>query len=173
MRTRSTSNLAFFKPEPQTFEEIDAFMTPRKRRASEDSLNFKDSSTIGSPSEFDYDDYDKNEIKRRKRKTAAQVKLLKREYNANPVWSKETYVELAAKTGLSESQVYKWSWDYRKKLRKRESKVSVDFLYCTEVLSPTPLDSALYVLQRSYRGAWKSITTNTVSSTPSRFLAAN
>lgn len=173
MRTRSSSNSAFFNPKAPTLQCLESFITPRKRRASEDSVNFKDSSTLGSSSDFDYDDFDKNEIRRRKRKSTAQVKVLKREYNINPFWTKEVFVELAAKTGLSESQVYKWSWDYRKKLRKRESKVNVDLLYCTEVMPPTSLDSALYEVQRAYRGAWHSLLTRSRGATPSRYFAAN
>jgi hypothetical protein len=136
-------------------------------------LLFKDYSTIGSPSEYNYEDFDKSETKRRKRKSAAQVKVLKLEYNTNPSWTKDTFLELAAKTGLTESQVYKWSWDYRKKLRRRESRVTVDFLHCTEVLSPTPLDSAVYTLQREYRSAWRAYSGSYLSATPSRYLAAN
>lgn len=173
MRTRSSANSASFNPKPLFLDEIEAFITPRKRRASEDSGLFKDSSTIGSPSEYDYDEVDRSEVKRRKRKSAAQVKVLKREYNSNPVWTKETYTELASTTGLSEAQVYKWSWDYRKKLRQRESKVNVDYLQCMEVLPPTSLDTVMYDLQKSYRGEWRTFTTHVFASTPSRFLAAN
>mmetsp|Transcript_29132 Transcript_29132/g.52107 ORF Transcript_29132/g.52107 Transcript_29132/m.52107 type:complete len:172 (+) Transcript_29132:105-620(+) len=158
MRTRSISNLAYFKQEPHTLQEEEEYLTPCKRRAS-DSLNLKDSSTIGSPSEFDFDVNDKGASRKRFRKTAAQVKILKTEYNANPAWSKETYAELAARTGLSESQVYKWSWDYRKKLRSHVPKESLVFLYCNETLSPSPLDTAMYAVQRAYKGALLAVHT--------------
>jgi hypothetical protein len=174
MQTRSTLKTLIHHPEPSPFKANDAFFTPRKRRASEDSTDFKDSSTVGSPADYDSDDFDRSEIKRRKRKSASQVKILKQEYNANPNWSKDTYAELAAKTALTESQVYKWSWDYRKKLRHRQAAVPSGFLVCTEVLAPTPFDSAVYGLQRAYRTAWRSYTGGCLSATtPSRFLAVS
>lgn len=166
------SNTTLFNSQPNLLLEIDAFLTPRKRRASEDSAGLKDSSTICSPSECDADDYDNSEVKRRKRKTAAQVNVLKRKYHANQIWTKETYIELAAETGLTEPQVYKWSWDYRKQLRKHNLQVPNDFFRCSEVLTPTTLDSAVYFLQRSYRGNWKAFVAKSFA-TPSRFLAPN
>jgi hypothetical protein len=38
-----------------------------------------------------------------------------REFERNPNWSKETLLEVAKKTGLSEAQVYKWGWDQKRK----------------------------------------------------------
>jgi len=38
-----------------------------------------------------------------------------REFDRNPNWSKETLLEVARKTGLSEAQVYKWGWDQKRK----------------------------------------------------------
>ena len=37
------------------------------------------------------------------------------EFKTNPEWTKELVAVLSSKTGLSESQVYKWNWDQRKK----------------------------------------------------------
>jgi hypothetical protein len=37
------------------------------------------------------------------------------EFKNNTEWTKEKVAELSEKTGLSESQVYKWNWDQRKK----------------------------------------------------------
>jgi len=45
-------------------------------------------------------------IRRRKRKNMDQLKLLYNEYKKNSNWNKATMAEMAAKTGLSEAQVY-------------------------------------------------------------------
>jgi hypothetical protein len=37
------------------------------------------------------------------------------EFKINPEWTKEKVEDLSERTGLSESQVYKWNWDQRKK----------------------------------------------------------
>jgi hypothetical protein len=58
------------------------------------------------------------ENRKRKRKSNAQLKLLKQEFyrKEGATWSKDKIVEMAALTGLSESQVYKWCWDQKKKM---------------------------------------------------------
>ena len=58
---------------------------------------------------------DKRIIRRRKRKNMDQLKVLYNEYKKNPNWNKGTMAEMAQKTGLSEAQVYKWSWDQKRK----------------------------------------------------------
>jgi bisphosphoglycerate-dependent phosphoglycerate mutase len=50
-------------------------------------------------------------VRKRKRKSTDQLKILMREFDRNPNWSKETLLEVSRKTGLSEAQVYKWGWD--------------------------------------------------------------
>ena len=59
-------------------------------------------------------------IRRRKRKTHDQMELLEREFNKDQEWSKKRLAELHKLTGLSESQIYKWGWDQRKKLAEQE-----------------------------------------------------
>jgi hypothetical protein len=54
-------------------------------------------------------------IRKRKRKSMEQLKLLAEEYKRNPSWNKGTMSEVARRTGLSEAQVYKWGWDQKKK----------------------------------------------------------
>lgn len=54
-------------------------------------------------------------IRKRKRKSTDQLKILMREFDKNPNWSKETLLEVSRKTGLSEAQVYKWGWDQKRK----------------------------------------------------------
>lgn len=63
-------------------------------------------------------DHTTEENRKRKRKSNAQLKLLKHEFyrREGGTWSKEKIVEMAAMTGLSESQVYKWCWDQKKKM---------------------------------------------------------
>jgi Homeodomain len=42
-------------------------------------------------------------IRKRKRKSTDQLKILMREFDKNPNWSKETLLEVSRKTGLSEA----------------------------------------------------------------------
>ncbi|OMJ81729.1 hypothetical protein SteCoe_17781 [Stentor coeruleus] len=88
---------------------------------------------------------------RRKRKNTNQVKVLIEEYNRSSIWTKEQVVYLAEKTGLSEAQVYKWGWDYKKKLRKQASQYNIKEIVCTEIMPPTKLDLEMLNLQRSYK----------------------
>ncbi len=60
-------------------------------------------------------------VRRRKRKSIEQLKLLAEEYRVNPNWNKTTMSEVAHRTGLSEAQVYKWSWDQKRKKVDPES----------------------------------------------------
>jgi hypothetical protein len=65
---------------------------------------------------------------------------------------------LSEDTGLSESQIYKWSWDYRKKLRHMKPVEINETLLCHELLAPSPLDLALYSVQRQYRQSMSAAT---------------
>lgn len=60
----------------------------------------------------------KNE-KKRMRKSAYQISILKQELRANPEWSKEDMLTVSAKSGLEQYQVYKWYWDQQKKTKQR------------------------------------------------------
>ena len=124
--------------------------------------------------------------RKRQRKSNDQIQILKDELATNPVWSKQDITELARRTGLSESQVYKWSWDYRKKSRiEPEKSPQVDAcqdvcghmrgadassLECSELLMPVLLDSGLYEVQRAYRLDLNHYRLN--GCTPSRYLVA-
>lgn len=44
-----------------------------------------------------------------------QLKVLKAEYLKNKDWSKELITKISEITGLTESQIYKWNWDQKKK----------------------------------------------------------
>jgi hypothetical protein len=59
-------------------------------------------------------------IKKRRRKSSGQIKLLKQELVQEPNWSKEKVEEMSDLTGLSQSQVYKWWWDQKKKSPRTE-----------------------------------------------------
>lgn len=64
------------------------------------------------------DENGKKIIRRRKRKSLEQLQLLFHEFNLNPDWTKEDMQEVARKSGLSEGQVYKWSWDQKRKIKE-------------------------------------------------------
>jgi hypothetical protein len=53
--------------------------------------------------------------RKRKRKNINQLKVLKSEYLKNKDWSKELITKISEITGLTESQIYKWNWDQKKK----------------------------------------------------------
>ena len=89
---------------------------------------------------------------RRKRKNSSQVKVLIGEFNKSSNWTKEQVVTLADKTGLSEAQVYKWGWDYKKKLRKQALQCNVTELICKEMMPPSKLDLEMVSLQKTYKG---------------------
>jgi transposase-like protein len=52
------------------------------------------------------------------RKNLSQVKALNRAYQqCKGTWSREDQIAIAKKLGLTEQQVYKWSWDQLQKKR--------------------------------------------------------
>jgi hypothetical protein len=53
--------------------------------------------------------------RKRKRKNMNQLKVLKAEYLKFKDWSKELITRISEITGLTESQIYKWNWDQKKK----------------------------------------------------------
>jgi len=55
------------------------------------------------------------EIRKRKRKSNQQLKILKWEFEKDGIWNKDKILNMSKITGLSESQVYKWCWDQKKK----------------------------------------------------------
>jgi len=55
------------------------------------------------------------DVKKRKRKSNTQLKVLKLELEKETFWDKEKITQVSRSTGLSESQVYKWFWDQKKK----------------------------------------------------------
>eukprot|EP01022_Parablepharisma_sp_SALTPOND_P000853 TRINITY_DN105147_c1_g1_i1.p1 TRINITY_DN105147_c1_g1~~TRINITY_DN105147_c1_g1_i1.p1 ORF type:complete len:322 (+),score=25.01 TRINITY_DN105147_c1_g1_i1:310-1275(+) len=71
-------------------------------------------------------------IRRRKRKSIEQLKVLYNEYKKNSNWNKATMAEMAEKTGLSEAQVYKWSWDQKKK-KTEDQKAVQSVIYLAQL----------------------------------------
>ena len=47
--------------------------------------------------------------------------MLKLQLDAEPNWNKEKIAEMSEVTGLSQSQVYKWWWDQKKKNMKNQN----------------------------------------------------
>ena len=92
------------------------------------------------------------EIKRRNRKNRDQIKVLLKEFEESSQWDKDFIQELSKKTGLSEAQIYKWNWDYKKKSKRSIGICLIDTkLICTECLAPLQLDKDLLVVQRLYK----------------------
>ena len=77
--------------------------------------------------EHDRDEFDSprsgqgDDYRKRKRKNNLQLKILKAEFNKCDNWNKEKITQVAQTTGLSESQVYKWCWDQKKKVEEVEN----------------------------------------------------
>jgi hypothetical protein len=111
-------------------------------------------------------DYNEHKGRKRFRKNDDQVKVLIQEFDKNPFWTKKLVLELSKQTGLSESQVYKWNWDYRKKIRKSEKAPVDNRLACKETLAPSRMEAELQKLQMGYKGTLASLP----MATPSRFL---
>ena len=44
------------------------------------------------------------------------------EYSKDEFWSKEKILKISQLTGLTESQVYKWCWDQKKKVEDSPTK---------------------------------------------------
>ena len=83
-----------------------------------------------------------DDYRKRKRKNNNQLKILKNEYSKGDCWNKEKISQVAQITGLSESQVYKWCLDQKKKVDENESgykpdsaKMNLDFQVRAALLS--------------------------------------
>jgi hypothetical protein len=82
----------------------------KKSKNSEFDLTIKKQDTTMSGGSSEY-----SEDEKKRRKNKQQVKILQNEYIKNTNWTREFMMELAKKTGLKASQVYKWNWDQKKK----------------------------------------------------------
>lgn len=55
------------------------------------------------------------QAQKRLRKNTVQNKILLAEFKKNAQWSKKKIQQLHEKTGLKQSQIYKWNWDMLRK----------------------------------------------------------
>ena len=119
-------------------------------------------------------------IKKRKRKSIDQLKVLAQEFQICTEWDKDKITKLSKKTGLSEAQIYKWSWDQKKKIQihtklknqkdvhlseifnklpdiqfnaqnKENLNINCIALSCSEVITPRVIDFDFYNIQKKYR----------------------
>lgn len=67
------------------------------------------------------DNMQSDDYRKRKRKNNVQLKVLKAEFSKCDNWDKDKITYVARITGLSESQVYKWCWDQKKKVEEQEN----------------------------------------------------
>ena len=51
-----------------------------------------------------------------------QCKILEKEFKANPVWSKFKLNQISKKIGRDKDKVYKWLWERKKKLNKKNKR---------------------------------------------------
>lgn len=95
-----------------------------------DDLNPKESMSEQDSEMLEQNDSeeDENGLKKRKRKSTAQIKMLKHELEIEPNWGKQKIAEMSDITGLSQSQVYKWWWDQKKKNMKNERENAMKLL---------------------------------------------
>lgn len=56
--------------------------------------------------------------KTRRRKTADEINLLERAFAKDPEWTEKTVTFVVENTGLDSTQIYKWGWDQKKKIKK-------------------------------------------------------
>lgn len=96
--------------------------------------------------------------KKRNRKNREQVQLLISEFEDNPLWSKEVIRILAQKTGLSEAQIYKWNWDYKKKNKGIFSESFEGRLLCKESMRLLRFDEDMRLCQLAYKMQFSNIT---------------
>ena len=123
----------------------------------------------------------KKAIKKRRRKSCDQLKLLAQEFKVNKDWDKTKIAFLSRKTGLSEGQIYKWSWDQKRKAQfhsklanrtafladifnklpdvqlncknKHNSTPVPESLDCKEKILPRFIDLELYRIQKNYKSS--------------------
>ena len=73
---------------------------------------------------------------KRKRKTEKQLACLQSELRGgNLLWSREKIIEISERSGMSETQIYKWWWDQTRKRMKKLKKATG-----TKLLLPDDID---------------------------------
>lgn len=102
------------------------------------SYIYKPQAATGYPSGENCSNSD--DFRKRKRKNNIQLKILKSEFSKGDSWNKEKISHVSQITGLSESQVYKWCWDQKKKIEEQETCYKTD---CGKLKAEHQLRSAL------------------------------
>jgi len=96
--------------------------------------NFNEQGYYGMDEQLD-ESMGGDDFRKRKRKNNAQLKILKQEFGKGEAWNKEKITLVAQTTGLSESQVYKWCWDQKKKMEEQEANKTTGFSRARELES--------------------------------------
>ena len=88
---------------------------------------------------------------KRKRKTEKQLSCLQNELRGgNLLWSRHKIMDISERTGMSETQIYKWWWDQtRKRMKKLKKATSTKLLLSNDInefgrlsgLKPPPTDT--------------------------------
>lgn len=87
--------------------------------------------------------------KKRKLKNSFEIKTLISEFNKSSSWDHNFIQNISEKLKMSFTQVYKWHWEYSKKLLKQNKTLDLDFK-CKETLIPLPLEKKFYINQQQY-----------------------
>jgi Homeodomain len=124
--------------------------------------------------------------KKRKRKSQNQLEILAAEFEICNEWDKEKISSLSKKTGLSEGQIYKWSWDQKKKIQihfklKTQKTIQLSEIFdalpelqlqfqnkenfigsfqklnCLEIITPRVIDFDFYSIQKRYRHCFETL----------------
>lgn len=103
-------------------------------------LNSAESQNFDSMSQEDINGTNR----KRKRKNMNQLKVLKAEYLKNKDWSKELITKISDITGLTESQIYKWNWDQKK---KEEDELQADTVIAKPNFNDAGINSVFHQVQ--------------------------
>ena len=142
---------------------------------------------ISSSKDYKFSACRKKTIKKRKRKSSDQLNLLFEVFKTSFEWDKETMAQLSKQTGLTEAQIYKWSWDQKKKIQLQDKLKTYKFLHlseifnslpevtcmknskevsvcidtnglgCPEIITPRDIDFEMYYIQKRYRGCVENL----------------
>lgn len=112
----STVEIPVLRSEPRDFQNFQQKFSSGYTITKADQT---DHAHLNSADSHNYDSISQEDIngtnRKRKRKNMNQLKVLKAEYLKNKDWSKELITKISDITGLTESQIYKWNWDQKKK----------------------------------------------------------
>ena len=130
---------------------------------SDESDASHSNSTEGSP-------YSSGSKHCRLRKSSHQLEVLQHEFHSHHTWSKQKVEELAETLGLSCNQVYKWRWDFKKRLAHSQDDHALQPLLARETLTPGQLEWDLDYLRADYKRLFEN---PDACSSPSGFLACS